>query len=472
MGGEKQTATSVFGLSFRKGREKNGQIHSLKQTIQSLKYDMQVASDRLGAAMEEMTRQSRELQRLADYSHEREMSLRGKSTAAKQYIELAFGQMNDVTEATNEIQAMADRMNGKMSDASLVVTEVVQYLHNTDRMMDEIKRFNSAMLTEIDGLIGHLSKVEEMNAALVGIVEETSLLALNASIESARAGEYGKGFAVVASRIRQLADQSKGAVVQSSSLLAEITGGVGEVVKAVEKEKRAVTRGVAEVGEVRRRVELLYEKVSDAGTIVEKAVESSYRQVGLIRSTAGELDRAVGTINETIEDVDMMLSHVSEQRDQIGALNAIGDNLLKEAAELRAAVSDSGDVPSDNRLQSMQIDHLKSSLAAVAASAEIATLDAGRHDRLLTSHMRQTPGIQAIWSNRADGTFIFSEPPAGLLNAKQREWWKGAMEEGAFVSKVYISAITKRPCLTISTAVTDAEGRRIGVVGIDLSVES
>lgn len=472
MEGEKRTVTSRFGLSFRTGADKKSHIDTMQQTIRLLKYDMQVAADRLGAAMEEMARQSRELQRLADLSQERELSLRGKSAAAKQYIERAFDQMNDVTEATNEIQSMAGQMNGKMSDASGVVTEVVQYLHNTDRMMEEIKAVNAAMQVKFDGLIGHLSKVEEMNAALVGIVEETSLLALNASIESARAGEYGKGFAVVAARIRKLADQSKGAVAQSASLLAEITGGVGEVVKAVEQEKQAVTQGVAEVGEVRRRVEQLYEKVTDAGTIVGKAVESSYRQVGLIRSTAEELDRAVGTIGETIDDVDMMLSHVSEQREQIGALNAIGDNLLKEASELRAAVSDEGDVPTDSRLSPAKIGTLKSSLAAIAANAEIATLDAGRHERLLAAHMKASPGIQAIWSNRADGTFIYSEPPAGLLNAKQREWWQGAMAEGEFVSKVYISAITKRPCLTVATAVTDAEGKRIGVIGIDLSVES
>ncbi|SFI91937.1 hypothetical protein SAMN02799624_02675 [Paenibacillus sp. UNC496MF] len=51
----------------------------------------------------------------------------------------------------------------------------------------------------------------------------------------------------------------------------------------------------------------------------------------------------------------------------------------------------------------------------------------------------------AVWSNRDDGTFIFSQPEAGQLNAKGRDWWQGAMEGRAFASAVYVSAITKKP---------------------------
>ncbi|MDF2721025.1 MAG: hypothetical protein K0Q59_700 [Paenibacillus sp.] len=457
---------------FRNAQQDTRSVDMMEQTIQSLKFDMQVASDRVGAAMEEMTRQSRELQRLADYSYEREIGLRAKSTTAKQYIEQAFAKMNEVTEETNRIQALADNMSGKMAETSAVVSEAVIHLQNTDQMMEHLFHLNTAMQQKIDGLIRHLSKVEAMNATLVDIVEETSLLSINASIEAARAGEYGRGFSVVAGHIRQLSEQSKGAVAQSTSLLSQITDGVNEVIAAVGQENVAVTQGVAEVGKVRAQIEHLYRQVEDTQGIVQQAVASSYGQADLINNSAEQLGQAVLTINETIGDVDMMLTHASEQRDQIGALNVIGDNLLKEANELRASGKGEEFIGLAEAIeQGGKLEPFKIWLTELAGDGDIITLDAGKHASLLSAKRSGAPDIQAIWSNRDDGTFIFSEPPAGLMNAKQREWWKGAMEEGLFVSSIYIDAITKRPCLTVSTAVTDPAGRRIGVVGIDLSVD-
>jgi hypothetical protein len=84
--------------------------------------------------------------------------------------------------------------------------------------------------------------------------------------------------------------------------------------------------------------------------------------------------------------------------------------------------------------------------------------------------MKKVPDVQAIWSNRTDGTFIYSEPAAGLMNAKRRDWWNGAMNEGEYVSSPYVSAITKRSCITLSRAIKNGQGETVGVVGIDLAV--
>lgn len=77
--------------------------------------------------------------------------------------------------------------------------------------------------------------------------------------------------------------------------------------------------------------------------------------------------------------------------------------------------------------------------------------------------------VEAVWSNRVDGTFIYSNPPAGLVNAKARPWFVEAAKGNIYVSSVYISALTKRPCLTISAPIVQ-DGHVVGVVGIDLSV--
>jgi hypothetical protein len=97
-------------------------------------------------------------------------------------------------------------------------------------------------------------------------------------------------------------------------------------------------------------------------------------------------------------------------------------------------------------------------------------LEPDRHRDVLGAKLVRTQGMEAIWSNRSDGSFIFSAPEAGLLNARGREWWKRAMSGETFVSESYVSAITKRPCLTVSIPFGRPDGTVIGVLGIDIAV--
>ncbi|WP_461201825.1 PDC sensor domain-containing protein [Anoxybacillus sp. TBDG-1] len=90
-------------------------------------------------------------------------------------------------------------------------------------------------------------------------------------------------------------------------------------------------------------------------------------------------------------------------------------------------------------------------------------------DIYLNEFLWMNENIEAVWSNRIDGTFIYSNPSAGLVNAKARPWFVEATKGNVYVSSVYTSALTKRPCLTISAPIVQ-EGDVIGVVGIDLSV--
>ena len=75
--------------------------------------------------------------------------------------------------------------------------------------------------------------------------------------------------------------------------------------------------------------------------------------------------------------------------------------------------------------------------------------------------------IEAIWSNRSDGTFIYSNPTAGLVNAKVRPWFEHAMKGETYISKVYTSSLTKKKCITISTPIMK-DGKITGVLGVDL----
>jgi hypothetical protein len=99
------------------------------------------------------------------------------------------------------------------------------------------------------------------------------------------------------------------------------------------------------------------------------------------------------------------------------------------------------------------------------------SLNKEQHREMLTEIINENSFIEAAWTNDVKGRFICSIPDAGLANAGVREWFKQSISGNEYVSSVYISAITRNPCLTISAPIRDASGSIIGVLGIDVKLE-
>jgi methyl-accepting chemotaxis protein len=100
-----------------------------------------------------------------------------------------------------------------------------------------------------------------------------------------------------------------------------------------------------------------------------------------------------------------------EYRDLIKELNSVS-LLMRSVAE---------------NSQATLADRLMEVLNNVAQKPGIASLVEAEHRRTLSDMLKQVPELEAVYSNRADGTFIFSEPPARLANARARDWWQRAM---------------------------------------------
>ncbi|WNS41867.1 methyl-accepting chemotaxis protein [Paenibacillus sp. MMS20-IR301] len=455
----------------RSGGASDRLLAEARGKVEQLGNEIVVTADRLHGALEEISRHTGGLQQTADYSHAYEVDLQIRSNEAKANIEGAFATMGGVAAVTSHIEELTVRLGETMQATVSGMAEMMASLKNTDEVMGELQERSGDMLNKFTILSGHIALVEEINSLIVGIGNETSLLALNASIEAARAGEQGRGFAVVASRIRQLADQSRSSVERSSGVLLDINNGVRQVLESVTKERAAVEHGVNEVANVKQRLGDISGSLEEVGMAVTESVAAAERQSRMIDEATGELSGAVGIVNETIAGVDLTLEQVTRQRTQIGQLNEVSASLLLESQALQQSVNTiSGREVIEMSRYADKLQEMQLLLAEITSKQELYSPDTASHSHVLTACIRKVPDVQAIWSNRTDGTFIFSEPAAGLLNAKRRDWWSGAMNEGQFVSQPYVSAITKRSCITLSRAIKDGRGEVVGVVGIDLAV--
>lgn len=445
--------------------------NSESSALERIAEEAVVTSDRLQAAVAEVDSSLGQLEEIAARSAVQEERLRENSRSASERLEEAFSSLQEVAASAEQIRSVSERMSEQSKEAKDVVNEVVHSLHRTDETMNDLSLRHGAMEARIGELISQAKRIGEMNDLIREIVAETSLLALNAAIEAAHAGEYGRGFSVVAGQIRRLAEQSGEAVKRSSTVVRDIEQGIREVVASVDLEKKSVARGLEDMRLSRDRMGSIYEHIAKVDEQVARTLEAAVAQADRTAYANDRLKDVVDSVQAMVGSVDDTLAHHELQRTAIAKLGRVSSEVGHAADELAEAVRQTGaGVLSGQAQAQADAGHWVGWLAEAAADADLASLEESVHRQKLGRLIARTDGLEAIWSNRGDGTFIFSQPEAGLLNAKGREWWRRAMNGETYVSEPYVSAITKRPCLTVAMPIRDAQGRPIGVIGIDIIV--
>ena len=152
------------------------------------------------------------------------------------------------------------------------INEVIESMKKIDNQMNLISE-TVLKLAEQNRTIG------EITSSVADIADQSNLLAVNAAIEAAKAGEHGRGFTVVAQEIRSLADQSKKATAQVKEILNEINKSVNQAVGVTEQGSRTVEEGrrlVAFSGEV---IEILSENVEEASQAAIQISSSNQQQM-------------------------------------------------------------------------------------------------------------------------------------------------------------------------------------------------
>lgn len=259
------------------------------------------------------------------------------STGAEQSVTSITESVTALQEMALGVQQVAETTATIADATSITSAEALEGNEALARVMQQMTTINQSsqqVATAIGKLDDQSNEIGTIVAVITGIADQTNLLALNAAIEAARAGEQGKGFAVVADEVRKLAEQSKHSADQIATLIAQIQQDTKSVIQAIEGNAEETATGMHVVVDTQEGFAKIKQSIDNVNAqIHEVSAVTEQMSAGVEEITASteEVARISGTISTN------MLNVASASEEQLAAMTDI-DRAAHEMARMSNAL--------------------------------------------------------------------------------------------------------------------------------------
>jgi len=232
--------------------------------------------------------------------------------------------MEEMNATVREVAENAARAADSAGAAREGAHEGLAATEEVARSIDRVRQLSEGLKASLDGLGERAKGIGAIMNVISDIADQTNLLALNAAIEAARAGEAGRGFAVVADEVRKLAEKTMTATGEVASVVAAINDGVRENVAGMDTAVEAVSATTALAG-----------KAGDSLRHIVAMTETATTEVRQIAAASGQQATAAEEINRALADISLIAEETAqgmhEAEDEL-------DRLSQSAAKLAGLI--------------------------------------------------------------------------------------------------------------------------------------
>lgn len=245
---------------------------------------------------------------------------------------------NQTAEGVNRIAEAALSLNTQAIDMQDKAAEGKNALQTTEKQMTVIQKFSYDTKEKIQQLSIQSAEIESITKVITDITEQTNLLALNAAIEAARAGEHGKGFAVVADEVRKLAEESKLSASKIVDLTTNIQKDTKEVEESVNVTVQNVDQGVTYLQTAHNSFNDIYDAITHMTANIQDVSASSEEISSSTEEVAASVNEMANSSSTTAEYSNQVLAFVEEQSATMQEINSVAKSLSEGAMNLQEEV--------------------------------------------------------------------------------------------------------------------------------------
>jgi len=305
-------------------------LKSLMQQIAQTSQQVDLSSDTLTSQSEQSAEMTRALaSTLQDLAQGSKTTLHTTAESLTAMQEMAIG-IQQVAETASTVSDAADVMGHEAAQGNDSLNRVMSQMTIINDSSDHVEK-QVRILGEQSQQIGNIVDV------ITSIADQTNLLALNAAIEAARAGEQGKGFAVVADEVRKLAEQSKQSADQIATLILSIQHDTTNVITAISSNTKETAAGMNVVDETKDAFQKIMQSIEGVSTqlhdisavteqmsaSIEEVTASTEEMARIASSATDSSEHVTVTAKEQLASIEHMASSAKEMAQQADELQSL-----------------------------------------------------------------------------------------------------------------------------------------------------
>jgi methyl-accepting chemotaxis protein len=249
-----------------------------------------------------------------------------RSEQQSQQMEQVATAINEVTYAVQDVAKNAEQASSEMHDAQLRAEQGQHSIHGSLQRIDQLSATIDEAVQVIRALAGQSTRIGSVLEVIRSIAEQTNLLALNAAIEAARAGEQGRGFAVVADEVRLLAQRTQQSTAEIQSMIEHLQGQSEAAVKAIDASSEASRQTVEQASEAGVSLDAISQALHNLTALNASIASATLQQSHVVE----EINRNVTETADLSQQTALAAQHSSDSGKALARLSTQLEQLLRQ----------------------------------------------------------------------------------------------------------------------------------------------
>ncbi|KXL52066.1 methyl-accepting chemotaxis protein 4 [Anaerotignum neopropionicum] len=465
--------TGIVGQFFY-----NTNTKKLKTRINKLSQELSAASGSIKSVSAEIQLTVNESDVFSKHLFQQSTQVTHQMTEVNQIIAEAVFAIKNLVSLSSATKEMASELDATSRASAQTISNSKTEILNIVDVIGQIKDTSTKAVKSMETLKETSDSISGMLREITTILAKMKLISINASIEAARAGEAGRGFTVVAAEFKSLSQMTDEFVKGIETQIFSMNSDVVDVYDNITQNNENVSNGVAFSKTIEHDLENMSQSFHTVIDMVEKINHISCEQSAISDQVGNQIGSMEALVNTTSQNADKVYHSALQQKDRVENISQMSNKLSAASQELSEMAESSIELPAYLTSQAFTAALNKTAQQffvfiqeEIIANTEFLTNDPVAHNKMLQAFMQNHENmVEAVWTNDVNGRFFSSIPPASIANAKIREWFISSVRGEQYISNIYVSGITKNPCVTLAVPYHSQGGEIIGVVGLDINL--